>query len=380
MRSLPGILDTIAETPVFRLRNLTDPSVGQVAVKMESANPGGSLKDRAAWHIVHKAEEAGLLRPKATIIESSSGNFGIALAMIGAARGYRVIAIVDPKITPTNRALLEAYGAEVIVVHEQDDRGSYHKTRISLANRLHATIPGSFRPDQCFNLQNSEAHLRTTGPELAAQIGAGLRYVVCSVSTGGQLGGISRYFAAHHANVRVVGVDVHGSTVFGGPAHAYLTPGIGLSWTPRNLHDLGLLHSVYKLADQDAYDMTRTLARREGLLAGVSSGACVLVALSLAMTCGPDEVVACLAADRGERYLATAFDDEWLVDHGLTPGTRSVAEMRWRAARLTPHSTRPRECANYDDGLATALGSPTAHDPRFDPYLSTSDPVRRRAA
>lgn len=380
MRILPGILDTIAGTPVFRLQNLTEPSVGQIAVKLESANPGGSLKDRAAWHIVRLAEQAGLLRPKATIIESSSGNFGIALAMIGAVRGYRVIAVVDPKITPTNRALLEAYGAEVIVVHEQDDGGSYHKTRIALANRLQAKIPGSFRPDQCFNLQNSEAHLRTTGPELAKQVGPGLRYVVCSVSTGGQLGGLSRYFSTHHAGVGVVGVDVHGSTVFGGPAHAYLTPGVGLSWTPNNLHDLGILHSVYKLDDQDAYDMTRTLARREGLLAGVSTGACVLVALSLALTCGPDEVVACLVADRGERYLATAFSDEWLVDRGLDPRSRSVAEMRWRAARLTPHSTRPQECANYDDGLATALGSPTAHDPRFNPYPSTSDLARRRAA
>jgi cystathionine beta-synthase/cysteine synthase A len=373
-------LETIVGTPVFRLHNLTTPAAGQIAVKLESANPGGSLKDRAAWHIVRSAEQAGLLAPRATIIESSSGNFGVALAMIGAVRGYRVIAVVDPKITPTNRALLEAYGAEVIVVHEQDDSGAYHKTRIALANRLQTEIPGSFRPDQCFNLQNSEAHLRSTGPELARQVGQGLRYVVCSVSTGGQLGGLSRYFSAHRPEVGLVGVDIHGSAVFGGPSHSYLTPGVGLGWTPNNLPDLATLHSVYKLADQDAYDMARTVARREGLLAGVSTGACVLVALSLALTCGPGEVVACLAADRGERYLATAFNDEWLVDHGLDPRVPSVAEMRWRAARLAPHSTRPQECANHDDDLATVLGSPTAHDPRFNPYLSTSDLPQRRAA
>ncbi|MGI8667038.1 MAG: cysteine synthase family protein [Jatrophihabitans sp.] len=366
-RSLPTLLQTIRSTPIARLSNLTRHLNGEIIVKLESANPGGSLKDRAAWHILRTAERAGLLGPGSTIIESSSGNFSIALAMIGAIRGYRIIAVVDPKITPTNRGLLEAYGAEIIVVHEQDDSGSYHKTRIALANKLHSEIPNSFRPDQCFNLQNGEAHFSSTAPELAEQVGPGLRYVVCSVSTGGQIGGISRYFARHDPGVRVVGVDVHGSAIFGGPAHSYLTPGVGLSWTPDNIEDLSRLHSIYKLTDQQAYDMTRTLARHEGLLAGVSTGACTLVALTLAQQCRPGEQVACLAADRGERYLATAFDEAWLASKGLDPRWKNVEEMTRMAASLTPWSTDPVDCANYAPELAEVLGSPTAGNPLYLP-------------
>jgi 2,3-diaminopropionate biosynthesis protein SbnA len=367
--TLPTLLETICNTPVARISNLTRQLDAEIVVKLESANPGGSLKDRAAWHILRTAEQSGLLHPGSTVIESSSGNFSIALAMIGAIRGYRVIAVVDPKITSTNRSLLEAYGAEIIVVHEQDDSGSYHKTRIALANRLHAEIANSFRPDQCFNLQNGEAHFISTGPELAQQIGSGLRYVVCSVSTGGQIGGISQYFAKHDPSVRVVGVDVHGSAIFGGPAHPYLTPGVGLSWTPDNIYDLSCLDSVYKLTDQQAYDMARLLARYEGLLVGVSTGACALVALALAQQCRPGEQVACLAADRGERYLATAFNDSWLAEKGLDPRLKSVDEIYREAAALTPWSTHPVDCANYAPGLASILGSPTAGNPNYLPAM-----------
>jgi cystathionine beta-synthase/cysteine synthase A len=365
--TLPALLETVRSTPVACLSNLTRKGDGEVVVKLESANPGGSLKDRAAWHIIRSAEESGLLRPGATVIESSSGNFSIALAMIGAIRGYDVIAVVDPKITPTNRSLLEAYGAQIIVVDEQDDSGSYHKTRIALANKLHAEIANSFRPDQCFNLQNGEAHYLGTAPELAEQVGASLRYVVCSVSTGGQIGGISRYFARHDPTVRVVGVDVYGSAIFGGPAHAYLVPGVGLSWTPDNIDDLSRLHSVYKVTDQQAYDMTRVLARHEGLLVGVSTGACALVALALARRCRSGERVACLAADRGERYLATAFDENWLAEKGLDSRLKTIEEMNREAASLVPWSTNPTDCANYEPTLALTLGSPTAGNPNYLP-------------
>lgn len=354
---VPEILDVIGSTPVVRLRNLTTHREAELVVKLECTNPAGSLKDRPAWYIVEHAERTGRLPAGGTIIESSSGNFSIALAMIGAARGYRVIAIVDPKLTPTNRALIEAYGAEIIVVDECDDSGSYHKTRIALANRLHEQIPGSFRPDQCFNPLNGEAHYMTTARELLTQT-PHLAAVVCTVSTGGQLGGLARAVKEHAPHVDVVGVDVEGSTVFGGEPHAYLTPGVGLSWTPANLSDLSLIDEVYKVTDEDAYQACRTLVRCEGLLAGVSTGAALAVALAKAMRGRPGWQVAFLASDRGERYLATAFNEHWLRAHGLTT-TTGPAELRRRARELAPYSTRPaEECANHRPELAAELGAP----------------------
>jgi 2,3-diaminopropionate biosynthesis protein SbnA len=356
--NIPHLLDAVGNTPVIKLQNITTAAESTLAVKLESANPGGSLKDRAAWYIIRRAEMEGRLRPGDTIIESSSGNFGISLAMIGASRNYRVIVIVDPKITPTNRALFEAFGAEVIVVDEKDDSGSYHKIRIAFANELHRNIPNSFRPDQCFNLLNSEAHFRTTVRELLSGVGQRLTSVVCTVSTGGQLGGIARYCARYAPHVRVVAVDVHGSTVFGGSPEGYLTPGVGLSWTPPNLDDLSTIHEVYKVSDEDAFVACRTLVRNEGLLSGVSTGAALLVALRLAMQGSPDDYVGLLAADRGERYLHTAFDADWMSDHGLNLDT-SVEGLRHRARQLEPFSISPaQDCANYAHELAEKLGSP----------------------
>jgi 2,3-diaminopropionate biosynthesis protein SbnA len=353
---IPELLDVIGSTPVVRLRNLTTYGEAQLIAKLEGANPAGSLKDRPAWYIIEHAERTGRLSAGGTIIESSSGNFSIALAMIGASHGYRVIAIVDPKLTPTNRGLLEAYGAEIIVVDEPDDSGSYHKTRITLANRLQREIPGSFRPDQCFNPLNGQAHYRTTARELLDQAHR-LSAVVCTVSTGGQLGGIARAVKERSPYVQVIGVDVEGSTVFGGEPHSYLTPGVGLSWTPTNLSDLSLVDEVYKVTDEDAYQACRTLVRCEGLLAGVSTGAALTVALAKAMHAHPGQQVAFLACDRGERYLATAFNDDWLRAHGLTTITSPEA-LRERAEELKPYSTRPaEECANHLPGLAAELGS-----------------------
>ncbi|MDR0847734.1 MAG: cysteine synthase family protein [Propionibacteriaceae bacterium] len=356
---LPGddILSSVGNTGIVYLRNM--PVRARMAVKLEFANPGGSLKDRSALHIVNWAEATGRLKPGGTLIESSSGNFGIALAMIGAARGYKTVAVVDPKLTSANRALLEAYGAQVVTVNEPDETGSYHKPRIALANQISIETEGSFRPDQCFNLLNGEAHYRHTGPELLRQVGDSLAAVVCSVSTGGQLGGISRYFRDNAPEVRVIGVDVVGSSIFGGEPKAYLTPGVGLSWTPDNLYDLGAIDRVYQVTDEGAFSSCRVLAQREGILCGPSTGSTFLVATALAAELAPDQVVAILGSDRGERYLQSAYDDAWMRSHGLSTST-SIEDhlLRTKSVRLV--STAPEEdCANFQDGLAEKLGSPT---------------------
>lgn len=351
------ILDTIGRTPLITCPNTNQADAeGQLLLKYERYNPGGSVKDRPALYMVREAERRGLLRPGGTIIESSSGNFGISLAMIGAARGYRVIILVDPKTTAANVALLKAFGAEVVVVTEQDDSGSYHKTRITEANRLARDIEHSFRPDQCFNLLNSEAHYASTARELLEALGDRLAVFVAAVSTGGQLGGVSRYLKTFAPHVRVIGVDAVGSTVFGGEAHSYRIPGVGLSWTPANL-DVELLDSVYKVADGDAFIAARAFARNEGILMGPSSGACALVGMKLAQQLAPGQCVVSMVADGGDRYLPTLFNDEWMESQGLA-GDLSAPELRLQAQRLRPWSERPAECANYRHDLTELLDVP----------------------
>lgn len=354
------ILKTIGNSPLVTLQNIVTRDEARLCVKLERTNPGGSIKDRPALYIIEEAERRGWLRPGGTIIESSSGNFGISLAMIGAIKGYRTLILVDPKTTPVNLAMLNAFGAEVIVVTEQDDSGSYHKTRIALANRLHREIPDSFRPDQCFNPWNGQTHYRKTAAELYGQCGSEIDAVILTVSTGGQVGGFSRYFREYAPHVKIIAVDAVGSTVFGGNAHPYLLPGMGLSWTPSNIDDLNRIDEVYKVADEDAFIACRLLARREGLLCGGSTGAALVVALRLAQRMNPDQRIVCIASDNGERYLPTIYNDEWMCERGLALGV-DADELRRRACALEPYSTRPLETANYRPELAELLDSPSRH-------------------
>ena len=351
---IANILETVGNTPLLTSPNSNRADEGQLLFKYERYNPGGSIKDRAALYIVEEAERRGWLKPGGTIIESSSGNFGISLAMIGAAKGYRVVILVDPKTTSANLALLKGFGAEVIVVTEQDDSGSYHKTRISLANRLAREIENSYRPDQCFNLLNSEAHFRTTAREIVEACSGRLAAFVTAVSTGGQLGGISRYLKTYVPEAQVVGVDAVGSTIFGGDAEAYRIPGIGLSWTPDNLN-VEDVDSVYKVADEQAFLSARAFARNEGILMGPSSGACALVALKIAQELKPGQRVVCMVSDGGDRYVQTLFNDEWMDSQGFA-AYADVAEIREAARQLRPWSGKP--AGNYRPELTAKLDVP----------------------
>ncbi len=350
------ILQTIGQTPLISLSHMNRPDEAQVLFKYERYNPGGSIKDRAALYLVETAERKGWLKPGGTLIESSSGNFGISLAMIGAAKGYRVIILVDPKTTPANLALMKGFGAEVIVVTEQDDSGSYHKTRIALANRLASEIPDAYRPDQCFNRLNQEAHYQGTAREIFEQCSGQLGAFITAVSTGGQLGGISRFFKTYAPQVRIVGVDAIGSTIFGGEANAYRTPGVGLSWTPVNL-TLSNLDYAYKVSDAAAFATARAFARHEGILMGPSSGACALVALKLARQIDPEQQIVCMVSDGGDRYIHTLFDDEWMHGQGFST-TAGIAEIRNLAYELEPWSESPSECANEKISLIESLNVP----------------------
>ena len=353
-----NILQTIGHTPLVQLTNSTAVDEGRVFLKYERNNPGGSIKDRPALYIIEQAEKLGLLKPGGTIIESSSGNFGISLAMIGAVKGYHVIILVDPKTTSTNLALLKSFGAEVIVVTQQDDSGSYHKTRISLANQMAREIKNSFRPDQCFNVLNRQAHYKNTAQEILDDCNNEIDMIITAVSTGGQLGGISKYIKEHMPSVKIVGVDAEGSAIFGGEAHAYRIPGVGLGWTPSNL-DLSLVDCAYKVDDELAFITARALARHEGILTGPSSGACVAVALKYAQTMGADARIVCIGADGGERYIHTLFNDDWMQEQNFR-FNMDICEIKKMALGLRPWSDNPISCANYHTDLLDALDVPAS--------------------
>ena len=351
------LLETIGNTPLIELRNTTASTEGRLLFKYERGNPGGSIKDRPALFIVTEAEKRGLLKPGGTIIESSSGNFGISLAMIGAAKGYRVIILVDPKTTATNLALLKCFGAEVVVVTEQDDSGSYHKTRISLANKLADEIPNAFRPDHCFNLLNSTAHYQGTAREIFADCPDNIAAIVAAVSTGGQLGGISRYTKTYRPDVKVIGVDAVGSSIFGGESHSYLIPGIGLAWTPCNVA-VENIDSVYKVTDEAAFVAARCFTRNEGILMGPSSGACTLVALTIAKQLSPLDCVVCIISDGGERYIQTLFNDTWMQTNHFSTET-GLGKLLELTKEVVPWSVHPAQNTNYKPELVSKLCVPT---------------------
>lgn len=352
-----NILEVCGNTPLVSLQKINALLNTNVVVKLEKTNPGGSIKDRAAIYLINEAEKKGYLKPGGTIIESSSGNFAISLAMIGATRGYKVIVLVDPKTTETNKCLMRAYGADVITVTEKDDTGSYHKTRITLANQLHTEIPNSYRPDQCFNVLSALAHYHTTAKEIHTQTSSHIGGVVCAVSTGGQIGGVSEYFKKHLPQTKICCVDVDGSSIFGGNTHGYKIPGVGLGWTPRNIRNVNQLDFVYKVKDEAAFIASRILCQYEGILCGVSSGSVLLGALKLSQHIGTEKPVVAILGDSGERYIDSLFNDQWLTANAFNLRIDPHQLNDLIHAMDTPQ-TSPNICSNYRDDLIQTLGVP----------------------
>ncbi|MBD6615445.1 cysteine synthase family protein [Komarekiella sp. 'clone 1'] len=310
------VTEAIGNVPIVKLKNISPVCiVSECFLKLESCNPGGSIKEKNAVYLVTRAEEEGLLIPGGTIIESSSGNFGVGLAMIGAVRGYRVIIVVDAKTAPPFRRMLKAYGAELVDVplHEADESGSMQKARMKRARELAATIPHAWYPCQHLNPLNTEAHSYYTAREIEAHFSSNLDAVVVGVSTAGQIMGIARYLRPRFPEIRIVGVDVEGSVIMGTPAKPYKMTGVGLSFFPPNL-ELSLLNRGYVVPEAIAYSVCHALARREGLLLGASTGAIVAGGLHLARSLGDGARILMINPDGGDRYLETVYDSNWL-DH-----------------------------------------------------------------
>jgi cystathionine beta-synthase len=314
-REYPTLLDLIGNTPIVRLQKLGRPGGPTLLAKLEYLNPGGSNKDRIGMRMIEAAERAGKLRPGGTIIEPTSGNTGVGLALAAAIKGYRMIFVVPDKVAPEKIALLRAFGGEVVICPtavEPDSPESYY----SVSDRLAEEIPGGFKPDQYSNPDNADAHYHTTGPELLEQTGGELDALVVSVGTGGSITGIGRYFKEHAPGVLIVGADPEGSIYSGGDVHPYLVEGIGKDTFPASF-DPSVVDEYVRVSDRDSFLTARRLAREEGILAGGSSGTSVYAMLEIAKRYGPEATLLTTLPDGGRGYLSKLYDDNWMLEHGF---------------------------------------------------------------
>jgi cystathionine beta-synthase len=310
-----SLLDLIGDTPLVRLDRLAKDSRCTLLAKLEMQNPGGSVKDRAARNMIDAAERDGTLAPGGTIIEPTSGNTGVGLAIVAARRGYRCIFTVPDKVTQEKIQLLRAYGAEVMVCESalaHDHPDSYY----GLALRLGATTPGGFVPDQYTNPHNPEAHYLTTGPELWRQTEGRITHFVASVGTGGTISGTGRYLKERNPSLQVIGADPEGSVYSGGSGRPYLVEGIGHDYFP-DAYDPTVCDEVIAVSDRDSFLTARRVAREEGILVGGSCGTAVCAALQVLPRLGPDDVMVVLLPDSGRGYLSKVYDDAWMADHGF---------------------------------------------------------------
>jgi cystathionine beta-synthase len=321
-----SLIDLIGDTPLVRLNRVTEGLACTVVAKLEMLNPGGSVKDRPALAMIEQAERDGLLKPGGTIVEPTSGNTGVGLAIVAAQRGYRCIFVVTDKVAPEKIRLLEAYGADVVVCPvavEPDDPQSYY----SVAERLVRETPGAFRPNQYGNEWNPWAHEQTTGPEIWRQTAGRITHFVAGVGTGGTITGVGRYLKAQSPAVQIVGADPAGSVYSGGSGRPYLVEGIGEDFWPTT-YDPSLVDRVVAISDEDSFLMARRVTCDEGLLIGGSGGTAVAAALEVGRELRPDDLVVVLIPDSGRGYLSRVFDREWMAGFGfLRGGEHTVADI-----------------------------------------------------
>lgn len=321
MQIYDSVLDLIGNTPLVRLNKVTQgiaPEGVTVVAKVEYVNPGGSVKDRIAERMIDAAEKDGSLQPGGTIVEPTSGNTGVGLAMVAQQRGYKCIFVCPDKVSEDKRNVLKAYGAQVVVcptaVDPEDPRSYY-----SVSDRLSGE-PGAWKPDQYSNPNNPRSHYETTGPEIWEQTDGTVTHFVAGVGTGGTISGTGRYLKeASNSSVKIIGADPEGSVYSGGSGRPYLVEGVGEDFWP-TAYDPGIADEIVAVSDRDSFDMTRRMAREEGLLVGGSCGMAVVAALRVAAKAEPGSLVVVLLPDSGRGYLSKVFNEDWLSSYGFIQG------------------------------------------------------------
>ncbi|HET7523070.1 MAG TPA: cystathionine beta-synthase [Acidimicrobiales bacterium] len=313
--AVDSLLDLVGGTPLVRLDRIGRDIAPQLFGKLEFLNPGGSVKDRPAITMIDWAERDGSLAQGGTIVEPTSGNTGVGLAIVAARRGYRCIFTMPDKVAQEKVALLRAYGAEVVVCPtavDPDHPDSYY----SVARRLVDTTPGAFMPNQYANKHNPEAHEATTGPEIWTQTAGRVTHVVVSIGTGGTITGVGRFLKAQNPAIQIIGADPEGSVYSGGSGRPYLVEGIGEDFWPET-YDRDIADRVVMVSDRDSFLTARRLSREEGILVGGSSGTAVWAAVEVGRELGPDAVIVVIIPDSGRGYLSKLYDDGWMADHGF---------------------------------------------------------------
>ncbi len=310
----PDVLAVVGNTPLVQLKRLGKGLKPRIVAKLEMLNPGGSVKDRIGLAMIEDAEKRGLLRPGGTIVEPTSGNTGVGLAIAAALKGYRLVCTLPDKQSQEKRDTLRAYGAEVVICPTAvapDSPLSYYK----VAERLAKELPGGFMPGQYWNQQNVMAHYRTTGPELWDQTEGKLTHFVLGIGTGGTVTGAGRYLKEKDPGITIVGADPEGS-IYTGDVHPYKTEGIGEDFWPGTF-DPKIVDRWFTVSDRDTFLTARRITREEGILAGVSSGTAMFAALELAKELDEQALVVVLLPDSGKSYLSKLYNDEWMRQNGF---------------------------------------------------------------
>ncbi len=345
-----NVLETIGHTPIIRLNKVTQGVKGTICVKLETTNPGNSIKDRMALKMIEVAEESGLLKPGGTIIEGTSGNTGMGLAIAACVRGYRCIFTTTDKQSREKVDMLKAVGAEVIVcptnVMPEDPRSYY-----SVAARLSREIPNSVYLNQYDNLANRQAHYESTGPEIWDQTEGKVTHLVVGVGTGGTISGAGKYLKEQNPSIKIWGIDTYGSVfkkyhetgVFDPKEiYPYITEGIGEDILPKNV-DFSVIDLFEKVTDKDGLVMTRRLAREEGLLVGNSAGSAVAGLLQLKDQLKEDDLVVIICHDHASRYVGKVFNDDWMRDHGFLDTDITLQEIVNRKSRRELITAQPHQ-------------------------------------